>query len=180
MMQEEEKSKKRITVNFESTDLVFPDAKAFNAYREEHGKNMLFDKRNGIWCINPTQNFYMYLRYLNYLNANYKDWQNYGYFDMGMVPYIMWPSFMESTMAAELMKEIARKAGITLIQVPGTSFLKSSYMVNGADYWMFREDMVTLARYIESRFNVKVDITGPDNARLTEIVRALDVFDRRV
>lgn len=180
MMNEEDKSKKRVTVNFESTDLVFPDAKAFNAYREEHGKNMHYDKRNGIWCINPTENFEMYLKYLNYLNANYKDWQNYGYFDLGMVPYIMWPSFMESTIAAELMKDIARKAGITLIQVQGTSFLKSSYMVNGADYWMFRDDMVTLARYIENVFKVPVNITCPEDARLTEIVRALDVFDRRV
>ena len=176
----DEKSKHRVTLNFKSTDLMFPDAKAFREYREEHKNDMLYDKRNGIWCICPTQNFEMYLNYLNYLNGNYREWQSFGYFDMGMVPYIMWPSFMESTIALELMKQLAKQAGVTLIQVYGTSFLKPTYAVNGADYWMFREDMVTLARFIENKFGKSVNIHTPEDAKLTEIVKVLDMIDKGI
>ena len=173
-----ENSKHRITINFQNTSLSFPDPKAFKAYREEHKNDMFYDKRNGIWCLQPTQNFEMYLNYLNYLNANYRDWQSAGYFDMGMIPYIMWPSFMESTIALDLMKQLAKQADVNLIQVYGTSFLKSSYAVNGADYWMFREDAVKLARFIEHKFGKPVAIQTPEDAKLTEIVKVLDMIDK--
>lgn len=170
---------KRMTCNFRSSDLVFANDEEWAKYKEEHRSELKYDKRNDIYCLRPTLDFAMYLNYLNYLKANYKDWVNYGYFDMGMVPYIMWPSFMQDTEAIELMKEFARRAGVTITQMRGTSLLKPTYPVNGGDYWIFREDMVNLARFIEKLINVPINITCPDDAMLTSLIEGLVIYQQR-
>lgn len=144
---------KRVTVNFQAR-LNYDGtlAKDWTKWREEQeklGNKFIYDRRNDIYCMNPTMDYEMYYNYLNFLNSSYNEWRTYGYLDMGMVPYMMWPSFMDSSNVLEHMRGVARKVGITLIQVPGVSFLKDSYVANGTDYWVFREDLLKLANVLE-------------------------------
>lgn len=179
-MASSEFKRKRMTANFISTDLMFYDEGDWKKFKEEHKGNLKHDRRNDIYCLNPTYDFSMYLNYLNYLKANYRDWINFGYFDIGMVPYIMWPSFMQDTEAIELMKEFARRAGVTIVQMRGTSLLKSTYPVNGGDYWIFREDMVALSRFVEKLTGVPIPITTPDNAILTTFIESMVTVERKL
>ena len=145
---------KRVTNNFQR--LMYDDGtflKDWNRWRDEQekkGHKFIYDRRNNIYCMDPTMDYEMYYNYLMYLNSSYTEWRTYGYLDMGMVPYMMWPSFMDSSIVLEHMRGIARKIGITLIPVPGVSFLKDSYITNGTDYWVFREDLLKLARALEA------------------------------
>lgn len=141
---------KRVTVNFKEW-YSFGDTESDKAKFKElqnkakaDGLMVKYDRRNNIYCINPTMDYEMYLNYCEYLNAHYNEWTNYGYFDMGMVPFLMWPSFMEYSNVIEQMREVARRVGVDLVKVPAVSFLKSGYSSIGIDYWIFREDLKVL------------------------------------
>ena len=145
---------KRVTHNFQrviNDDGTFlKDWSRWRESKEKEGHKFVYDRRNDIYCMDPTMDYEMYYNYLVYLNSSYNEWRTYGYLDMGMVPYMMWPSFMDSSNVLEYMRGVARKVGITLIQVPGVSFLKDSYVANGTDYWVFREDLLKLSKALES------------------------------
>lgn len=170
---------RRVTLNFKNMTMMFNSQKEWVAYRDEHKKDMMYDARNAIYCLCPTYDFEMYYNYLNYLNTNYAEWNSYGLFDMGMLPFIMWPSFMESTIAIELMKNVAQRAGVSVIYNQGTSFLKSSYSSSHAEYWVFRDDMLKIAQYIEKTFGEPVGISTVDNASILKVVAALDRIDKK-
>lgn len=162
---------KRVTHNFKrlmNDDGTFlKDWSRWRDSKEKEGHKFVYDRRNDIYCMDPTMDYEMYYNYLMYLNSSYNEWRTYGYLDMGMVPYMMWPSFMDSSTVLEYMRGVARKVGITLIQVPGVSFLKDSYVANGTDYWVFREDLLKLAMALEKAqpalvnfgFNNEADIS---------------------
>lgn len=139
---------KRVTVNFKRFKVFGTEQdKEFNAWKEEAKKNNMqvaYDRRNNIYCVNPTMDYEMYYNYCTYLNESYAEWLHYGYFDMGMVPYLMWPSFMDQSAVLEQMRSVVRTVGIELVKVPAVSFLKSAYASNGTDYWIFREDLKML------------------------------------
>lgn len=178
----EKGSIKRVTNNFNMVCHYGPDSiKVFQKWKEEQIENgvpMIFDRRNDIYCVGPTFDYEMYYNYLMYLNANRSDWHGNGYFDMGMVPYMMWPSFMssraESSEVLEQMRNIARQFGINLVQVPSISFLKTSYSMNGLDYWIFREDLFKLCKCLEQISPAyKFDINSPEEATLSKFVYPL-------
>lgn len=130
---------KRVTVNFKFTD-VSSDAEADDLLRRcrENGRPYLFDRRNGIYCIEPTLDAVCYLNYLEYLNANYKDWKSFGYFDLGMIPLFMAPSFMQESLMNEL--DILVSAWqIPIYTMRACSLLGTSYF-GVKDSWVKRED----------------------------------------
>lgn len=139
---------RRVTMNFKRFKVFGNEQdKEFAAWKEEAKKNNMnvaYDRRNNIYCVNPTMDYEMYYNYCNYLNESYMEWLHYGYFDMGMVPYLMWPSFMDQSAVLEQMRSVTRTVGIELVKVPAVSFLKSAYASNGTDYWIFREDLLAL------------------------------------
>ena len=139
---------KRVTMNFKRYKVFGTEQdKEFNAWKEECKANnipVVYDRRNNIYCVNPSMDYEMYYNYCVYLNESYSDWIHYGYFDMGMVPYLMWPSFMDSSPVLEQMRKIVRTIGVDLVKVPAVSFLKTAYASNGQDYWIFREDLKAL------------------------------------
>ncbi len=170
---------KRVTKNFVRYKVYTAENEAeFVAWRNDAKDQQLpvaFDRRNNIYCINPTMDFRMYYNYCNYLNECYSEWQHYGYFDMGMVPYLMWPSFMNSTVILEKMRSMTRAAGVDLIQVPAVAFLRPSYSSTGTDYWMTRENMVKLCQYLDQT-NPQINnynITSPEQASLTAFLKPL-------
>lgn len=139
---------KRVTMNFKRFKVFGTEQdKEFNAWKDEVKKNgtpVVYDRRNNIYCVNPSMDYEMYYNYCVYLNESYSEWVHYGYFDMGMVPYLMWPSFMDSSNVLEQMRQIVRTIGIDLVKVPSVSFLRTAYAASGVDYWIFREDLKTL------------------------------------
>ena len=170
---------RRTTNNFVMLrDYNGSEADAFKVWKDKMITDKIpvaYDRRNNIYCVAPSMDFEMYYNYLQYLNSCSKDWLSYGYLDMGMVPYLMWPSFLEDSGVLEHMKAIAMLANVNLVPVPSVSFLKPSYVSNGTDYWIFREDLVKLARFMEEKSPVYKfpAITGPDTATLTNFIKPL-------
>lgn len=177
-------SDKRITNNFKRL-MTFDGSqvKEFEKWKneqKERGAEIKFDKRNNIYCVGPTMDFEMYYNYVMYLNESYNDWLSYGYFDMGMVPYLMWPSFMDASPALEQMRKIARTVGVELIKVPSVSFLKHSYVSNGTDYWIFRDDLYTLCNFMNQADPAAYpySLAGPDDACLSKFLEPLAQISR--
>lgn len=168
---------KRVTANFQRL-LNFDGSavKEWKKYKEDQfaqGVTMAYDRRNNIYCIRPTMDYEMYYNYLNYLNECYSEWCGYGYFDAGLVPYLMWPSFMDNSPVMEQMRSVARVAGVELISVSSVSFLKEHYPAS-SDYWVTREDLYKLAMYMQNASPVyKFDFTGPDDVSLSKFVKPL-------
>ena len=102
---------------------------------------------------------------------------NCGYLDMGMLPYLMWPSFMDSSSYLESMKRAAVQAGVDIIRVPSVSLLNKSYISNGTDYWIFKEDLYRLAKDMESKNSaLNFGFTNPDEVSTSAFVKELARF----
>lgn len=176
---------KRVTANFQR--LLNFDGSSINEWkkwREEQaakGVKMAYDRRNNIYCIGPSMDYEMYYNYLNYLNECYSDWYGYGYFDAGLVPYLMWPSFMDNSPVMEQMRSVARVAGITLISVPAISFLREHYPASTVDYWVTREDLYSLAMFMQNASDdYHFDFNGPDDVSLCKFIKPLADISRAV
>lgn len=130
---------KRVTINFVPAN-VSSDAEADDLLRRcrENGRPYVFDRRNGIYCIEPTLDAKCYLNYLDYLNANYKDWRSFGYFDLGMIPLFIAPSFMQESLMNEL-EVIVSAWKIPIYTMRACSFLGTSYF-GVKDSWVMRSD----------------------------------------
>lgn len=174
---------KRVTDNFKR--LINFDGNALQSWQkwkeemQNKGAVVAFDRRNNIYCVSPTMDYEMYYNYINYLNEDYNEWKNYGYLDMGLVPYMMWPSFMDNSPLREQFRKLARLAGINLIQVNAVSFLKEGYSSVGTDYWIFKDDLYKLMKFLEAadpmyRFNVD----SPENATLSAFLKPLAEIQR--
>lgn len=176
---------KRVTMNFKRFKVFGTEQdKEFNAWKEEvrsSGVPVLYDRRNNIYCVNPTMDYEMYYNYCEYLNQSYNEWLHYGYFDMGMVPYLMWPSFMDQSTVLEDMRGIARRVGVELVKVPSVSFLKSAYTSNGTDYWIFREDLLTLCSALSQAVPdvYTFGIKNINDASLSEFLKPLAEISKR-
>lgn len=177
-----EKSK-RVTSNFNRLITFSGDTlNDFSKWKEEQiakGAQVAFDHRNNIYCVGPTMDYEMYLNYLNYLNESYSDWTNYGYFDLGMVPYMMWPSFMNASDILQQMKSVASRSGVNLIAVPSVSLLKQSYSSIGTDYWLFKDELFFLAKWLEKiSTNYRFDVKSAHDMTLSKFIKPLAEISR--
>ncbi len=131
-----------VTKNFEPLIQLTTDAskKACIESAKEAGQVVLYDVRNGIWCIDPTLDFVCYKNYINLLNMYYDNWVTYGYLDMGLVPLFMWPSFMTDVMA-EAAPELSAKLNIELIPMRPVSFLLGKYSDINKDMWIRKSEL---------------------------------------
>lgn len=177
---------RKVTINFQRFKTFGPESdKEFKEYIEDSkskGGIVAYDRRNNIYCVNPTMDIVMYYNYCNYLNECYAEWLHYGYFDMGLVPYLMWPSFMDNSSILEHMRDFPRKVGIDLVKVPTVSFLKPAYQSVGVDYWIRREDLWLLAKSMEDgnpgvyNFEYK----GNGDMTLSQFLKGLVNFQERM
>lgn len=134
---------KRVTLNFTRLrDMSDAEADELLNKCKESGRPYEYDRRNGIYCIEPTHDIYCYANYLDYLNSCYDEWQSYGYFDMGLIPLILAPSFMHELMTAELIK-IVEAWNIPIYNMRAVSFLGGSY-IGAKDSWVKRSDFVAV------------------------------------
>lgn len=177
-MSEESIKYKRITANFNRLmTFSHDDIQEFNKWKNdmiEKGAKVIFDRRNNIYCVAPTMDYEMYYNYIMYLNSCHDEWVNTGYLDAGMVPYIMWPSFMDASPVMEQMRNLTRQIGINLISVPSVSYLKPTYISNGQDYWIFREDLYNLMMVMQKASpEYRFDVKGPEDATLSKFLKPL-------
>lgn len=168
---------KRVTANFQRLMNFDGSAvKEWKKWREDQANNgvkVAYDRRNNIYCVGPTMDYEMYYNYLNYLNESYSEWVGYGYFDAGLVPYLMWPSFMDNSPVMEQMRSVARVAGIELIAVSSVSFLREHYPAS-TDYWVTREDLFKLAMYMHNASSeYSFEFNSPDDVTLSKFVKPL-------
>lgn len=120
------------TFNFRTEDYLAP-----NDPRITVGEYT--DLRNGIVCVNPTCDIECYINYLQYLNTKIQDWRSYGYLDLGMMPFVMGPSFLQLALRNYLTVK-ASDLNITLYQMQPVSQLYSACKLPHSDIWVFRED----------------------------------------
>lgn len=106
-------------------------------------KDMIYttlkDKRNGITTTNLIPGFQAYINYLDLLLDIRDKWISTGYLDLGMIPVIVAPSFMQEAMVKGLLSVIQTQ-GLKVIPMPGTSFMLNNSMAETTDYWAFRDD----------------------------------------
>lgn len=134
---------KRVTVNFKDAG-VTSDSAAEDLLRRcrEEKREYRYDRRNGIYCIAPTNDIVCYINYLDYLNSLYNEWKSYGYFDLGLIPLIMAPSFMQDTLMNDL-GVIVRAWSIPIYTMNACSFLGGSYF-GTKDSWVKRTDFAAV------------------------------------
>ena len=130
---------KRVTLNFQALREM-SDAEADDLLKrcKDSGRPYEYDRRNGIYCIEPTRDIICYKNYLDYLNSCYNEWKSYGYFDMGMIPLIMAPSFMQDAMNSALMA-IVENWKIQVFSMRPVSLLGGTY-IGSKDAWVRRRD----------------------------------------
>lgn len=177
-MGEETVKYRRITRNFNRLfTLTGEQLQEFNQWKNKmiaQGAEVAYDRRNNIYCVAPTMDFEMYYNYVTYINSCHNEWVNRGYFDCGMVPYMMWPSFMDASPVVEQMRKLARSVGMDMISVPAVSFLKNTYVANGQDYWVFREELFGLMKVLEqSDSKYSFGVTRPEDATLSKFLKPL-------
>ena len=138
-----------------------------------------FDTRNNILCLNPTLNWTMYYNYLDYLNSVYREWLSYGYFDCGMLPYVMLPNIPTTRRTDSIINMLnnwAKNAEVPTKVVPAVSFLKYSYKGSfGTDSWIFREDFIKVFNMIEEMtgyIGYTLDSIDDPRCALTSLVKA--------
>lgn len=148
----------RITVNFDPMTARKIGKEALNnELAKLRADDVPFnrDKRNGIICIKPTMDFQMQYNYLKYLYSQRHEWNelvnNTCYLDMGLIPYIMFPSFMEDIQVIDWMRKAVFQANVELITLPSITFLAKSYGNVSKDSWIFRED---LPKVCDTLFNM--------------------------
>lgn len=183
-MSEDSVKLKRITANFQRMMTFNQDTlQEFNKWKNDmiaKGAKVAFDRRNNIYCVAPTMDYEMYYNYVMYLNSCHNEWVNTGYFDAGMVPYMMWPSFMDASPVMEQMRKLTRSVGVNLISVPSVALLKPTYISNGQDYWIFREDLYDLMKIMEqSSPEYRFDVSSPDDATLSKFLKPLAEISAR-
>lgn len=126
------------------------ESKAFLTRCRQEGVPYKYDKRNGIWCLNPTEDIVMYRNYIEYLNSCYSDWVNYGYLDAGLVPLLMGPSFVADNLNSQVM-EIAKVWRVPLHPMKAVSFLNKGYVGGTKDIWVKKEDLARVLGVSEEK-----------------------------
>lgn len=168
---------KRVTINFKNPRVYGMDDNSFNDWKRqmtEQNATVIYDRRNNIYCVSPTMDYEMYYNYISYLNQVRGDWCRNGYLDAGMVPYIMWPSFMDNSIVLEQMRNVVRALGIDIITVPAVTYLKQNYVSTGRDYWIFKDDLYKLMKSMEQTSPVyKFDCNSADDATLSKFLKPL-------
>lgn len=114
------------------------------------------DRRNGIVCIGPTLDLECYYNYVVYLNANRKDWKNYGYLDLGMIPIAMAPVISNfHNNIATTMLGFMRKMKVECYSMPAVSLLYETSVLKENDLWVFREDLARALGWDEHQVSLE-------------------------
>lgn len=111
---------------------------------------VLFDRRNMVYCANPTFDYTMIYNYYMMLNNIYDDWINIGRLDQQYLPYIYSPSFDVSNDITKSLQSIALRAHVNIYpERKPTSFVHNGTLLALPEAWIKRDDLVRLQEYLE-------------------------------
>lgn len=134
----------RLTVNFQEGTLAgMPDNEKealVKKYKEMPGR-LAYDYRNSIYCIDPSMDINCYYNYIQYLNRHYDEWKSFGYFDMGLVPLTMTPSFMGEGWWKDSLEKFPALFKCPLHSLRATSVLNGTWVGGSKDLWIARKDL---------------------------------------
>ena len=112
---------------------------------------VLFDRRNMVYCANPTFDYTMIFNYYMMLNDLYDDWVNIGRLDQQYLPYIYSPSFDVANDITKSLQSIALRAHVNIYpERKPTSFIHNGTLLALPEAWIKRADLVRLQEYLEA------------------------------
>jgi hypothetical protein len=117
-------------VEYPTGNPVLPETKYKGTFR---------DARNGIICVNPTCDLECYINYIKLLNLYRDSWKSYGYLDLGMIPVVMGPSFLNDSLHELLSAKLSRQA-LKIYSMPPVSLMFDRCKIPIQDIWVFKED----------------------------------------
>lgn len=145
-----------LTVNFRDVQRVkASNDNDINAWKHQMLKTnkdrVLFDRRNMVYCANPTFDYTMIYNYYMMLNDIYDDWINIGRLDQQYLPYIYSPSFDVANDITKSLQSIALSAHVnTYSERKPTSFVHNGQLLALPESWIKRTDLVKLQQYLEA------------------------------
>lgn len=174
--------KRLLTVNFKNLEIVdATDSKALFNWRlemQQQGfETIVYDRRNFIYCAEPTGDFAMLRNYYELLNSLSTQWVNYDLFDQGYLPYIYWPSFrIDREGINDLLIQVAAKADCEIMEMPASSLFTKNRVTGLREYWIQREQLLKLMDWIEQNHSgIKF---GPRDIDTVSMVQFVDAFSR--
>lgn len=156
-----DKSKKKtgyryLTTNFRNIQKVKASNDSdINAWKHSILKTgndrVLFDRRNMVYCANPTYDYVMIYNYYMMLNDIYDDWVDVGRLDQQYLPYIYSPSFDTSNNIIKNLQSIAMAAHVNIYPArKPSSFIHRGQLLALPEAWIKRSDLVALQEYLET------------------------------
>lgn len=112
------------------------------------------DIRNGIVCVAPTFDLECYLNYIQLLNLHRDKWKSFGYLDLGMMPLVMAPSFMQ-TMIKPVLLEAMRELKVDCWPLPPVSVMYESSRMPEEDIWVFKKDVARALNMDEDKVTLE-------------------------
>lgn len=108
------------------------------------GERHVRDTRNGIVCYKPgTDPIRSYLNYIDLLNLHRNEWRNTGYLDLGMMPLVMGPSFLQDILV-DAICDFASKLKLQVYTMPPVSMMFTKCNVTTPDIWVFKKDIARI------------------------------------
>ncbi len=113
-----------------------------NDYDKEE---FIFDKRNNLYVTNCTFDIQCYINYINLLNRYSSAWsciqKNVGHLDLGMIPLVMGPLFLQQKLR-DVLVPFAKDISLPIYSMPGVAnMMESGRAYKIQDIWVYREDV---------------------------------------
>ena len=120
----------------------------------ERNTPMSYDDRNGIQCYNPTYDWDCYLNYVRLINERRDKWVNTGLVDLGMMPVLYAPSFMNDAIVDEMYR-VVNNSGLKIFSTSAVPLLELSTRSQVRDLWAFKEDVARITGIPEKKVSLE-------------------------
>ena len=126
------------------------------------------DERNGIYCYRlGTDYLQTYINYIELLYLHRKEWKGTGYLDLGMMPLVMAPSFMQELLT-DILCRFANQLNIPVYSLPPVSMFFEKCKIPVNDVWVYKKDVARVMQLEED-----------ETVSFTKFMRwCLDVYNR--
>ncbi len=114
------------------------------------GERHVRDTRNGIICYKPGRDVIKsYMNYIELLNLHRHEWKSTGYLDLGMMPLVMGPSFLQDVLV-DAICDFASKLKIQVYTMPPVSMMFAKCSMTTPDIWVFKQDIMRVMELDET------------------------------
>ena len=100
------------------------------------------DLRSGFVCKDPTGDLQCYINYIDLLNEERQNWNNYAYLDFGLMPLVMLPTFlMHNSQIEDALVKMVRNLNVTCYSLPASSVMYKSVNLPKNDIWVEKAEI---------------------------------------